>query len=43
MATILVGQLSDLEEDGYFSAKLPDGKEILVLRCSAIIYAIQRR
>ena len=43
MATTLVGQLSDLEEEGYFSAKLPDGKEILVLRCSGIIYAIQRR
>ena len=43
MENVLVGQLSDLEEEGYFSAKLPDGKEILVLRCSGIIYAIQRR
>jgi pyruvate oxidase len=43
METILVGQLSDLEEQGYFTAKLDDGKDVLVLRCSGILYAIQRR
>jgi pyruvate oxidase len=43
MNVILAGQLSDLEEDGYFTAKLPDGKDVLILRCSGILYAIQRR
>jgi nitrite reductase/ring-hydroxylating ferredoxin subunit len=43
METILLGQLSDLEEEGYFTAKLPNGKDALVLRCSGILYAIQRR
>jgi nitrite reductase/ring-hydroxylating ferredoxin subunit len=43
MENIFVGQLSDLEEEGYFTAKLPDGKDVLVLRCSGILYAIQRK
>ncbi len=41
--TILVGERSTIEEEGFFTAKLPDGKEVLVLRCSGILYAIQRR
>ena len=43
MKAIHVGQLSTLEEEGYFTAKLPDGKDILILRCFGIVYAIQRR
>jgi pyruvate oxidase len=43
MDVILAGRLSDLEEEGYFTTKLPDGKEVLILRCSGILYAIQRR
>ena len=43
MRTILVGELSTLEEEGYFTAKLPDGRDVLILRCSGVIYAIQRR
>ena len=43
METILIGELSALEDQGFFVAQLPDGKEILVLRCSNILYAIQRR
>ena len=43
METIFVGQLSDLEEAGFFTTKLPDGKHLLILRCSGILYAIQRR
>lgn len=43
MNTILLGQLSALDEEGYFTAKLPDGKDVLVLRCSGALYAIQRR
>ena len=43
METIFVGQLSDLEEEGYFTTKLPDGKDVLILRCSGILYAIQRK
>ena len=41
--SFFVGQLSALEEEGFFTAKLPDGKEVLVLRCSGSLYAIQRR
>ena len=40
---IFVGERSAIEEDGYFTTRLPDGKEVLVLRCSGILYAIQRR
>jgi nitrite reductase/ring-hydroxylating ferredoxin subunit len=43
MENIFVGERSALEEDGYFTAKLADGKDILILRCSGIVYAIQRR
>jgi len=43
METILVGDRSTIEEEGFFTAKLPNGKEVLVLRCSGILYAIQRR
>ena len=43
MESFFVGQLSALEEEGYFTAKLPDGKDVLILRCSGILYAIQRR
>jgi len=43
METILVGERSTIEEESFFTAKLPDGKEVLVLRCSGILYAIQRR
>lgn len=43
MQTILVGELSALDEEGYFTAKLPDGRDVLILRCSGIVYAIQRR
>jgi nitrite reductase/ring-hydroxylating ferredoxin subunit len=41
--SIVVGQLSTIEEEGFFTAKLPDGREVLVLRCAGILYAIQRR
>ena len=40
MENIFVGQLSELDEEGYFTARLPDGKDVLVLRCSGILYAI---
>jgi len=43
MENIFVGERSALEEDGYLTAKLPDGKDVLVLRCAGIVYAIQRR
>lgn len=43
MTNFFLGPLSALEEEGFFTAKLPDGKEVLVLRCSGILYAIQRR
>jgi len=43
MENIFVGERSALEEDGYFTAKLADGKDILILRCSGIVYAMQRR
>ena len=43
METILVGDRSTIEAEGFFTAKLPDGKEVLVLRCSGVLYAIQRR
>jgi nitrite reductase/ring-hydroxylating ferredoxin subunit len=43
MKNIFVGQRSQLDEEGYFTAKLPDGKDVLVLRCSGVIYATQRR
>ena len=43
MENIFVGEHSALDEDGYFTAKLPDGKDVLVLRCAGIVYAIQRR
>ena len=43
MENIFVGERSALEEDGYLTAKLQDGKDVLVLRCAGIVYAIQRR
>jgi nitrite reductase/ring-hydroxylating ferredoxin subunit len=43
MKNVLVGHLTALEHEGYFTAKLPDGKDVLILRCSGILYAIQRR
>ena len=43
MKNFFIGPVSALEEEGFFVAKLPDGKEVLVLRCSGILYAIQRR
>jgi nitrite reductase/ring-hydroxylating ferredoxin subunit len=43
MEPIMVGELSALEEEGYFTARLPNGKDVLVLRCSGILYAVQRR
>jgi pyruvate oxidase len=43
MEVIFAGQLSDLEEEGYFTTKLPDGRDVLILRCSGILYAIQRK
>jgi len=38
MELIFVGQLSALEDEGYFTAKLPDGKDVLILRRSGILY-----
>ena len=43
MDKIILGRVSALEEEGYFTVNLPDGKEALVLRCAGVIYAIQRR
>jgi nitrite reductase/ring-hydroxylating ferredoxin subunit len=43
MKNFFVGPLSALEEKGFFTSKLPDGKDILILRCAGVIYAIQRR
>ena len=43
MENIFVGEISALEDEGYFITKLPDGKDVLILRCSGVIYAIQRR
>ena len=43
MKNFFVGSLSALEEEGFFTSKLPDGKDILILRCAGVIYAIQRR
>ena len=43
MANILLGPVTALEDEGYFTARLPDGKELLVLLCAGTIYAIQRR
>jgi nitrite reductase/ring-hydroxylating ferredoxin subunit len=43
MRSFFAGELSALDEEGYFTARLPDGKDVLVLRCSGILYAIQRR
>jgi nitrite reductase/ring-hydroxylating ferredoxin subunit len=43
MEVIFAGELSDLEEEGYFTAKLPGGRDVLILRCSGIVYALQRK
>ena len=43
MDKIILGPVSALNDEGYFTAKLADGKELLVLRCAGKIYAIQRR
>ena len=43
MTNIFLGPVAALEEEGYFTAKLADGKELLVLRCAGMIYAVQRR
>jgi nitrite reductase/ring-hydroxylating ferredoxin subunit len=43
MKNILVGEMSSLEDEGYFTARLRNGKDILILRCSGAAYAIQRR
>jgi pyruvate oxidase len=43
MEVIFAGQLSDLEEEGYFITKLPQGKDVLILRCAGILHAIQRK
>src|SRR5947199_9208381 len=43
MESIFVGQLAALEDEGFFTAKLPGGKDVLILRCSGTVYAIQRR
>jgi len=43
MKNFHAGRISALDEDGYFTAKLPDGKDVLILRCSGILYAVQRR
>jgi toluene monooxygenase system ferredoxin subunit len=40
---IPVGRTVDLDEDGYFVTKLPDGKEVLVFRAAGVLYAVQRR
>ena len=34
MESIFVGQLAALEDEGFFTAKLPGGKDVLILRCS---------
>jgi len=41
MESIFVGQLAALEDEGFFTAKLPGGKDVLILRCSGTVYAIQ--
>ena len=43
MKNFVLGPVSALEEEGFFAVTLPDGKELLVLRCSGSLYAIQRR
>jgi len=43
MESIFVGRLAVLEDEGFFTAKLPGGKDVLILRCSGTVYAIQRR
>ncbi len=35
---ILVGRTRDLDDNGYFIAKLPDNKEVLVFRASGVLY-----
>lgn len=41
--TICIEKRSDFEEEGYMVTKLPDGNEILILRASGVLHAIQRR
>src|SRR5436190_18416384 len=43
MESIFVGRLAALVDQGFFTAKLPGGKDVLILRCLRTVYAIQRR
>ncbi len=41
--SICIGTRSDLAEDGYMVARLPNGSEVLVLTAAGVLYAIQRK
>ena len=38
-----IGTKNDLAEDGYMVARLPNGREILVLIAAGVLYAVQRK
>ena len=41
--SICIGTRSDLAEDGYMVARLPNGSEVLLLTAAGVVYAIQRK
>jgi nitrite reductase/ring-hydroxylating ferredoxin subunit len=41
--SICIGSRSDLAEDDYMVARLPNGSEVLVLTAAGVLYAIQRK